>query len=229
MRIGLSLQNCKNAESAKDYDKGIRNVKAACEADQYHDGDVPLSAQSGVVFDAIVEKDNSQKIETEASASPKPTPILTPTPSGSQPASQVDDKDKVNEPHSLKPTLISENTSSGTILIEFDVSFLSAGTKSIRLANGTQIKIEDSNGIIQLEIFKEDLNKQGELIFEALDDEGILLSLLSISITDHDQLIAVGVQASNSDFPVLWVIAGFTGLAAVVLVNCLVWKKRKRD
>ena len=218
-------------KSAKDYDKDITDVKVTCEPDQYHTGGTPLSAQSGVVFDAIVEKDTSLQEETEASVPPQPTPVPAPTPSDSQPSPQVSDNveeaDEADETQSLKATSVKENTASGTILIEFDAASLPEGTKSIQLANGMQIRIEDKDGKVQLEVSKEDLNEEGELIFKAMDDEGIPLSSLRISVMDRGQLVTVGAPSVNRDFPVVWVIAGFAGVAAVVLAGWLAWKKRR--
>ena len=222
-------------KSTKDYDEDITDVKVTCEADQYHSGDNPLSAQYGVVFVAVIEKDTPLQNETEASVPPKPTPNPTPMPSGGQSAPQVSDnvdynvdyKDTAYESRSLKATLIRENTASGTILIEFGASSLPAGTKAIRFENGTQIRIEGSSGKVQLEVSKEDLNEEGELIFIAVDDEGVPLASLRISVIDQGQPVTVDAQSADRDFPVFWVIAGLAGIAAAVMAGCIVLKKRK--
>ncbi len=218
-------------KAAKDYDKDITDVKVTCGATQYDTGDVPLSVQSGVVFKATVEKDASLQDETQPSASPEPAPTPSPVPSGSQtpaqPSGSAEDGNKPAENRSVQVTSIQENKETGAIWVEFDAASLPDGTTSIRLANGTQIDIEGHSGLIQLKISREDLNERGELVLEALDDEGTPLAALSISVVDqNDQLIAVNPQTADNGQTLLWVILP-VGIAAAAVAGALIWKKRR--
>ena len=202
----------------ESYNGDITNVKVTCEADQYYSGDMRLSAQNGVVFKAINKN--------TASPSPAPSSVPSDIQPTIQPSGSGEGADGVSENRSLTATLIQEDKGSGTILVEFDTSSLPAGTTSIRLANGKQIGIDGTSGKVQLEISKDDLNENGELILEALDDDEIPLASLNIEVMDHNgQLVEAGSHANR--FPIIWILAGLAGLIAVVLVSVLVWKKRK--